>query len=58
MTGYPDMVVTLERLERIGDKYRFHWNFTGTNTGPGGTGRPVQIGGYEEWTMGADGLIS
>ena len=58
MTGYPDMVVTLDRLERVGDKYRFHWNFTGTNTGPGGTGRPVQIGGYEEWTMGADGRIT
>ena len=23
-----------------------------------GTGRPVKIGGYEEWTIGADGLIA
>jgi hypothetical protein len=54
----PDMVVTLDRLERVGDKYRFHWKFVGTNSGPGGTGRAVRIGGYEEWTMGADGLIT
>jgi hypothetical protein len=57
MTAYPDMVVTLDRLERIGDRYRFHWKFVGTNSGPGGTGREVRIGGYEEWTMGADGRI-
>ena len=35
MTGYPDMVVTLDRLERVGDKYRFHWNFVGTKHRPG-----------------------
>lgn len=58
MTAYPDMVVELDRLEHANGKYRYHWKFTGTNTGPGGTGRPVRIGGYEEWTMGADGLIA
>lgn len=58
MTGYPDMVVTLDRLERIGDKYRFHWKFVGTNSGPGGTGRVVRIDGFEEWTMAADGHIA
>jgi hypothetical protein len=31
---------------------------TGTNTGPGGTGKAVRISGYEEWTLGADGLIA
>ena len=31
---------------------------TGTNTGPGGTGRPVRISGYEEWTFGPDGLVA
>jgi SnoaL-like domain len=58
MTAYPDMVVELERLEYENGKYRYHWRLTGTNSGPGGTGRPVKIGGYEEWTMGADGLIA
>jgi len=58
MTAYPDMVVELDRLERQDGKYRYHWRFTGTNSGPGGTGRPVKIGGYEEWSIGADGLIA
>jgi ketosteroid isomerase-like protein len=58
MTAYPDMVVELDRLEHEDGKYRYHWRFTGTNSGPGGTGRPVKIGGYEEWTMGTDGLIA
>jgi uncharacterized protein (TIGR02246 family) len=58
MTGYPNMVVKLDRLERMGDEYRYHWTFTGTNSGPGGTGAKVRISGYEDWTMGADGLIA
>jgi hypothetical protein len=40
----------------IGRLYR--WTLTGTNTVPGGTGKPVRIGGYEEWTFAADGLIA
>jgi ketosteroid isomerase-like protein len=58
MTAYPDMVVELERLEYQDGKYRYHWKFSGTNSGPGGTGRPVKTVGYEEWTMGPDGLIA
>ncbi|HEU4517339.1 MAG TPA: nuclear transport factor 2 family protein [Steroidobacteraceae bacterium] len=58
MTAYPDMSVEIEKLERIGDAYRFHWRFTGTASGPGGTGRTVRISGYEDWTLGADGLIT
>lgn len=58
MTAFPDMVVEMNRLERVGTQYRYHWTLTGTNTGPGGTGRSVKIGGYEEWTIGPDGLIS
>jgi nuclear transport factor 2 (NTF2) superfamily protein len=36
----------------------FHWTFTGTNTGPGGTGKWVRISGFEEWTFGEDGLVA
>jgi len=36
----------------------FQWTLTGTNTGPGGTGKTVRISGYEEWTIGPDGLIA
>ena len=55
MSAYPDMVVELDRIERVGDGYQFHWTFTGTHTG---TGRKVRISGYEEWTIRADGLVA
>jgi len=35
----------------------YHWTFTGTNTGPGGTGQAVRITGFEEWTFADDGLV-
>lgn len=31
---------------------------TGTNDGPGGTRRKVNISGYEEWRLGADRRIA
>lgn len=58
MTAFPDMVVEMDGLEHVGQQYRYRWTLTGTNTGPGGSGRRVRISGYEEWTLGADGLIA
>jgi predicted ester cyclase len=58
MTAFPDMVVEMNRLDRVGTQYRYHWTLKGTNTGPGGTGRKVKISGFEEWTIGTDGLIA
>jgi hypothetical protein len=58
MTAYPDMAVELDRLEYSNGKYPLHWRFTGTNSGPGGTGRAVRMAGYEDWTIGANGLIA
>jgi uncharacterized protein (TIGR02246 family) len=58
MTAFPDMVVTMDSVGRDGDAAIYRWTLTGTNTGPGGTGRRVRITGYEEWTFGADGLIA
>jgi len=58
MDAFPDMVVSMDSLESRGSAWRYRWTLTGTNTGPGGTGRRVRIGGYEEWTIGADGLIA
>jgi uncharacterized protein (TIGR02246 family) len=57
MTAFPDMVVKMDRVRQEGGHAVFHWTWTGTNSGPGGTGRSVRISGYEEWTLGADGLI-
>lgn len=57
MTAFPDMVVKLDSVSEEGGHPVFHWTWTGTNTGPGGTGKAVRISGYEEWTLGPDGLI-
>ena len=58
MTALPDVVVTMDRLTVDGNRATYHWTLTGTNTGPGGTGNAVRISGYEEWQIGADGLIA
>ena len=58
MRDFPDIVVTFDRLESRPDGTAFHWTFTGTNTGPGGTGTKVRISGYELWKIGDDGLIA
>ena len=58
MSAFPDMIVRMDSVLHAGSKAIFHWTWTGTNTGPGGTGRSVRISGYEEWTLGADDLIS
>ena len=58
MTAFPDMVVKMDHVSQDGSKAVFRWTWTGTNTGPGGTGKSVRISGYEEWTIGADDLIA
>jgi steroid delta-isomerase-like uncharacterized protein len=58
MTAFPDMVVKMDRLGTERGRITYHWTLTGTNVGPGGTGKAVRISGYEEWRIGADGLIA
>ena len=58
MVAFPDMVVRLDSLRQEKDQTIFHWTWTGTNTGPGGTGKAVNLRGYERWTIGANGLIA
>lgn len=58
MTAFPDMAVKMDQVTQDGNHATFRWIWTGTNTGPGGTGKSVRINGYEEWTIGADGLIA
>jgi uncharacterized protein (TIGR02246 family) len=57
MTAFPDMTVKMDSVTLDGSKATFRWTWTGTNTGPGGTGRPVRIKGYEQWLLSPDGLI-
>ena len=57
MTAFPDLVVAMDRIEVHDLNIEYHWTLTGTNTGLGGTGRPVRISGVEHWKIGSDGLI-
>jgi len=58
MTAFPDMVVTMDGLTLEGGHPVYRWTLSGTNTGPGGTGRAVRISGHERWTIDADGFIA
>jgi steroid delta-isomerase-like uncharacterized protein len=58
MTTFPDMQVWLDELRVKDDHVVYAWTLTGTNTGPGGTGRAVRISGCEVWQLSADGLIA
>ena len=57
MTAFPDMVVRLVELRHANDHVEFHWHWTGTNTGPNGTGNLVDLRGHEQWVLDEDGLI-
>ena len=58
ITALPDIQVLMDDLVVEDGWIEFRWTFTGTNTGPGGTGNRVRVSGYEEWTMSSDGLIA
>ena len=59
MTAFPDMRVHMDAVTlSMDDSAVYAWTLTGTNTGPGGTGKRVRIQGHETWAFGADGLIA
>jgi uncharacterized protein (TIGR02246 family) len=58
MTAFPDMVLRMDDARIEGDRAVYRWTFAGTNIGPGGTGQQVLFSGFEEWEIGADGLIT
>ncbi|MDP9260463.1 MAG: nuclear transport factor 2 family protein [Actinomycetota bacterium] len=58
MATFPDIQVFMDDVVFKDESVEYHWTFTGTNTGPGGTGKPVRISGFEEWTFGDDGLVA
>ena len=57
MTAFPDLRILMDRIIERGDRTEYHWTLIGTHTGPGGTGNPVRISGFESWQFGPDGLI-
>ena len=58
MFAFPDIRVLMDALRLDGERAEFHWTLIATNIGPGGTGQNVRISGFEEWTIGEDGLIA
>jgi nuclear transport factor 2 (NTF2) superfamily protein len=58
MSSFPDLQVLFDNILIKDDHAEYHWTLIGTNTGPGGTGHKVRIGGYEVWKIGEDGLIA
>jgi uncharacterized protein (TIGR02246 family) len=58
MRDFPDMIVTVDDVKLDSEGTKFYWTLTGTNTGPGGTGKRVRISGYELWKIDNDGLIA
>jgi nuclear transport factor 2 (NTF2) superfamily protein len=53
--AFPDIEVFMDDLVVMDDVVEYHWTFTGTSAE---TGQWVRIPGFEEWTIGADGLIA
>jgi nuclear transport factor 2 (NTF2) superfamily protein len=57
ISAFPDIQVFMDDVVFKDETVEYHWTFTGTNTGPGGTGKPVRISGFEEWMFGDHGLV-
>jgi SnoaL-like domain len=55
MRDFPDMTVTVDKVEPRKDRIAFHWTITGTYAG---TGNRVRISGYELWKIDEAGLIA
>jgi len=58
MRDLPDLIVTMDDVTHASDGTKFHWTLTGTNTGPGGTGKRLRISGHELWKIDDNGLIA
>jgi nuclear transport factor 2 (NTF2) superfamily protein len=57
ISAFPDIEVFMDDLVFKDETVEYHWTFTGTNTGPSGTGNSIRISGFEEWRFGDDGLV-
>lgn len=57
MEAFPDIHLDMDSLVEDSGTYKYYWTFSGTNTGPGGTGNKVKFSGFEHWTMNDNGLV-
>jgi len=54
---FPDLVLHKDDLRSGGNKAIFLWTLEGTNSGSGGTGNFVRIGGWQNWRFSDDFLV-
>jgi len=54
---FPNLKFKMERFSSVDETFVFHWMLEGTNSGLGGNGNVISIGGYDEWHVNANGLI-
>ena len=50
----PDLSLTCDEVRPAGNHVIFVWTFTGHDAG---TGNPLEVKGWEEWDMDADGKV-
>jgi hypothetical protein len=55
VAAFPDGEISMDNLVFKEDSVEYHWTLTGTRAE---TSNRVRISGYEDWTVGADGLIA
>jgi hypothetical protein len=55
VAAYPDGEIFMDDLVFREDCVEWHWTVTGTRAE---TGKRVRIAGFDEWTIGSDGLIA
>jgi nuclear transport factor 2 (NTF2) superfamily protein len=55
IAAFPDIEVFMDDLRPGEGVVEYRWTFTGTSAE---TGKWVRIAGFEEWTIGDDGLIA
>ncbi|HEV8102423.1 MAG TPA: nuclear transport factor 2 family protein [Gaiellaceae bacterium] len=55
IAAFPDIAVFADDLVVTDDAVTYDWTFTGTSAA---TGMSARIPCFEEWTIGADGLIA
>lgn len=58
MSAFPDLQVTCERMERVGNQWKWFWRMRGAFSGAGGTGKRIDIRGWEVLTLTLDGRIN
>ena len=58
MVGFPDLQPLMDDLLDARRQGRVSLDARRNEHGPSGTGRRVRIGGFEEWSIGDDGLIA